>query len=435
MGWYSLFSPDVAKWVCLAIFVVAFIFILFFSKKVKIETVSLIGAALVVLLGITSPFKAISEAIDWDVLGLLVGYGMLAMSLKASKLPEWLANEVLKRFKKEKTALLLICIIAMALSIIIANPEVVIMLAPLAIELCDKMKGNLVTYLIAVAVSSNVVTTVTMIADPPSLILADYVGMEFFDFYWFQNKISLGSISIFCIVVAALVLAFQFRKMNTVAETDVKNVKVAMFPTVLFFVSVLLLAFIPWDEIGAWGHRGFLGLATGLISILWGIIKNGKSSVLGWFKEFSWSTILFLIGIFTLVYSVNSVGLLEDFANLIASTGITSPSIYLAILIWVSVLLSGFIDNVPYTVIMLPVCQFLATSLGVNPIPFYFGVLVGTGMGGNLTPTGATANVVATQMLADRGKIVTVTDYMRVAWPFTFAAVATGHILLQIIWM
>ena len=207
MGWYSLFSPDIAKWVCLAIFVVAFIFILFFSKKVKIETVSLIGAALVVLLGITSPFKAISEAIDWDVLGLLVGYGMLAMSLKASKLPEWLANEVLKRFKKEKTALLLICIIAMALSIIIANPEVVIMLAPLAIELCDKMKGNLVTYLIAVAVSSNVVTTVTMIADPPSLILADYVGMEFFDFYWFQNKISLGSISIFCIVVAALALA------------------------------------------------------------------------------------------------------------------------------------------------------------------------------------------------------------------------------------
>ena len=99
-----------------------------------------------------------------------------------------------------------------------------------------------------------------------------------------------------------------------------------------------------------------------------------------------------------------------------------------------SVLLSAFIDNVPYTVIMLPVCSMLAASLGVNPYPFYFGMLIGTGMGGNLTPVGATANVLACGMLEKRGYKIQLGSYIKIVY-FTLAAVAVSHILLQLIWM
>ena len=84
---------------------------------------------------------------------------------------------------------------------------------------------------------------------------------------------------------------------------------------------------------------------------------------------------------------------------------------------------------------MLPVCDFLASSLGVNPFPFYFGILIGTGMGGNLTPVGATANVLACGMLEKRGYKITLGNYIKLAWPFTFAIVAAAHVLLQIIWL
>ena len=429
MDWYSIFSADIEKWVTLGIFIVTFIFILY--RKFNIAVIALISAAVVILLGIISPWSAVTEGINWDVLAIYSGYAILAMYLRESQLPAWLANQVMLKFKKEKTALLLLCMIAMALSVIIANPEVVIILAPLAIEMADKMKGNLYVYLIALAISSNVVTTVTMVADPPAILMAGYTGMEFFDFYWFQNKISLGTISVFAILVGALVLWFQFRKMNNTADLPAVKIKVNPLPSIIFIVSVLLLAFIPWSSMGAFNHRGILGVCLGILCLILG----GKDNAKAWLKEFDWNSIMFLIGIFTLVFAVNQVGLLEDFANLIANSGITSTAIYLAILIWVSVLLSAFIDNVPYTVIMLPVCDFLAASLGVNPFPFYFGILIGTGMGGNLTPVGATANVLACGMLEKRGYKITLGNYIKLAWPFTFAIVATAHVLLQIIWL
>jgi Na+/H+ antiporter NhaD/arsenite permease-like protein len=160
-----------------------------------------------------------------------------------------------------------------------------------------------------------------------------------------------------------------------------------------------------------------------------------RRQAVAWLREFDWKSIFFLIGIFMLIFSVNSVGLLEDFARLLLNTGISSPTVYLAILVWVSVLLSSFIDNVPYTVIMLPVCAYLAQSLGVSPFPFYFGMLIGTGMGGNLTPVGATANVLACGMLEKRNCSIDLGKYIRIAWPFTLAAVLASHILLQIIWL
>ncbi len=337
---------------------------------------------------------------------------------------------MVSRVSQEKYALLVLCVIAMILSSFMANPSVVIILAPLAIELATRMNGNLFVYLIALAAASNIVTTVTMVADPPALIMASQTGMSFFEFYWFQGKVGLGTISVMGILAAILVLLLTFRKMNQEVSLQPEEVEITWKPVILLVASVAALAFIPWESLRVWNHRGLVGLILGLVCLAFA----GRSAK-NWLKEYDWNSIFFLIGIFILIFSVNQVGLLEDFANLLINTGISSPALYLAIIIWVSVLLSSFIDNVPYTVIMLPVCSMLALSLGVSPFPFYFGMLIGTGMGGNLTPVGATANVLACGMLEKRGYRIRIGSFIKIAWPFTIAAVAVSHILLQLFWL
>ena len=421
-------TPDIAKWATLAIFIITFFFILY--RRFNIAYISLAAAALLLLLGVVSPSDALLTGVDWDVLAIYWGYGMLAFFLTDGNIPKWMANQVVSRVSKEKHALLILCIIAMFLSSFMANPSVVIILAPVAIELATRAKGNLFVYLVSLAAASNIVTTVTMVADPPALIMASQTGMSFFEFYWFQDKLGIGTISIMGVIAAVLVLMLTFRKMNTKAIVEAEKVKVNIIPVILLVVSVAALAFIPWDNLGAWNHRGLVGLALGLVSLGF----SGKNTKV-WLKEYDWNSLFFLIGIFILIFAVNEVGLLEDFTSLLVNTGIASPIIFLAILVWVSVLLSAFIDNVPYTVIMLPVCSMLAASLGVNPYPFYFGMLIGTGMGGNLTPVGATANVLACGMLEKRGYKIQLGSYIKIVWPFTLAAVAVSHILLQLIWM
>jgi len=428
MSWYHIFNPFTEKWVALAVLAVTFGLILY--RKFNIAYASLAAAGFLILVGITNPAEAFLKSVNWDVLAIYWGYGMLAIAFRESKVPAWIANRVLVKVRSEKQALLFLCVLAMFLSSFMANPVVVIMLAPLAIEIATKLKASLFLYLIALAVSSNMVTTVSMIADPPAMILATSTGMDFLDFYWFQGKMSLGTLSIIGILVAILVLLLQFRKLDKQVSIAREEIRVSLSSSVLFISSILVLALIPWPHLGAWNHPGFVGLALGILSL---IIARGYARSMS--KEFDWNTILFLIGIFIVIATVANIGLLEDFATWLVHTEMASPTIYLAIFVWISVLLSSFIDNVPFTVLMIPVCAGVAETLGISPFPFYFGMLAGTGIGGNLTPVGATANVLAGGMLEKRGYKVRFGKYLRIAAPFSISAVLVVHILLQLLWL
>lgn len=422
MAWYHFFSPTTEKWLAFLIFTGAFTLILY--RNVKILYVSLGAGLLLIGLGIISPASAFLEKVDWDVLGIYWGYGMLAIVFRESKIPALIASYVLARITKEKYALLFLCALAAFLSSFMANPVIVIMLAPLAIEMAEKLKSSLFLYLVGLAISSNVVTTVSMVADPPALILAMSTGMTFLDFYWFHGKVGLGTLSVFGVGVALLTLLVQFRTLNNTIHIAEETIKVTYGPLVVFVLSVLALAFIPM------GHPGIVGLLLGLASLF-----IGRKIIRQMVQEFDWDTLWFLIGIFIVIGTVEKVGLLKDFADWLSETGLKSPTAYLFILTWVSVALSAFIDNVPYTILLIPVCNYLAQSVGISAWPLYFGMLVGTGIGGNITPVGATANVLACGMLEKRGYRIDLWEYLKISLPFSIAAVLSVHILLQLIWL
>lgn len=250
--WHFL-PPEAAKWVTLIIFILVFALIL--HRKIPIQRISLSAAAILIGLGIISPGTALLDndnGISWDVLAIYFGYGMLAMVLRQSRLPGAIANWILPRLRKEKYALLFLCGLAAFLSSFMANPVVVLMLAPLAIEMAEKLNASLFVYLIALAAASNIVTTVTMMADPPALILAMQTNMSFMDFYWLQSRPGLGTISALVVLAAMLVLMIQFRNLNN--DVDLKTPKVVVGKRSVMLMVIGLIGCVAATVLKATGY-------------------------------------------------------------------------------------------------------------------------------------------------------------------------------------
>jgi Na+/H+ antiporter NhaD/arsenite permease-like protein len=300
------------------------------------------------------------------------------------------------------------------------------MMAPVAISVSRKMNSDLFNYLIPIAISSNVVTTFTMVADPPSIILAMETGMKPLDFYWFQGRLGLGAITLVGVLVALATLLYQFRSMKNPVDAAPEAIPTTKGATVLFVLGVAALAIGP--EFGV--RPGIVGFTVGVIALVMG--RNYLKEML---VDFDWNSFFFIMGVFMVIYSLNGVGLLKDFADLVVKSGIDSPVAMLAFLVWISVALSSFMDNVPYTILMIPVCQNLAAVFGIEAWSLLYGMLIGTGMGGNITPVGATANVFACGILEKQGGKVELGRYLKVSIPFSIAAVLTCHILIYLIWL
>jgi Na+/H+ antiporter NhaD/arsenite permease-like protein len=175
---------------------------------------------------------------------------------------------------------------------------------------------------------------------------------------------------------------------------------------------------------------GIVGFTAGVIALI-----MGRKDLRSMLVDFDWNSFLFIMGVFMVIYTLNKSGLLNDFAEKAVHSGVNNPSSLLAFLTWISVALSSFMDNVPYTILMIPVCQSLAASLGIAAWPFLYGMLIGTGVGGNVTPVGATANVFAIGILEKQGHKIKLKEYLKISVPFTIAAVLTAHLLLHFIWL
>jgi Na+/H+ antiporter NhaD/arsenite permease-like protein len=396
------------------------------SRKVKLGFVSVGALAILIVLGLVSLSDVFFKAVQWDVLAVIWGFMMVSFIFSESKMPELIANKLLTHIKTEKYALLALCAVAAFLSAFMANVAVLFLMAPVAIQMARKLGSPLFPYIVSVGVCANMVTTTTMIADPPALILAIQTGMTPLDFYWFQGRVGLGLITIIGVVAALLTLLVIFRGMKRKIEIAPEQITVTKLPTILFVVGVVVLALAP--EFGI--SLGAVGLAVGIVALLIGR-KYAKRMM----KEFDWNSLLFLAGIFGVIFALSTSGLLADFAKSLISLGVSNPSILLVFLVWMSVGLSSFIDPNAYTVLMIPICQQLSQLANMSVWPLLFGALIGTGSGSNILPTGAATNVFACGLLEKHNCLVSTKEYMKIGLPLSVVAVATANVLLWIFWI
>ncbi len=423
----------------LCIFIVTYILLLVFSDY---RAYIAAGAALVfVVLGVLNvipmtPLDAITS-IEWNVILMILGtMGVVGLFIE-SKMPALLAEKIIEKSPDVRVAVIGLTVFAGLISAFVDNVATVLMVVPIALVVCKKLKINPVPVVIAIAVASNLEGAATLVGDTTSILLGQYAGMNFFDFFFYKGTISLFWVNQIGLIAATCVLFFIFRKHREKIIITEKTEVTEYLPTVLMISVVALLIIASFLPAG-FTHpliNGFICVGLMLIGLVWKIIKKKKiSAAVDVFKSIDFLTLLLLAGIFVIVEALVKVGIINWIGE--ALTAVSGGNVFLAytMIVWISVLLSAFIDNIPYVAMMLPVVQLIATNLGVDPTLFYFGLLCGSTLGGNLTPIGASANITAIGILRKEGHKVKTWDFMRIGIPYTLTAVTVAYILIWFIW-
>ncbi|MCM8790044.1 MAG: SLC13 family permease [Candidatus Omnitrophica bacterium] len=412
------------------IFLTSYTLFVFLPKKRT--PIALIAAGLLIL-SRTLSFKEAFFVINWNVMGIFVGTLVIADIFMESRMPAYLAELIVDKAKNTCWAILSICALTGFISAFVENVATLLIVAPIALSLAKKLKINPMNMMIAIAVSSNLQGTATLIGDPPSMLLGGFARMNFMDFFFYKGRPSIFFAVELGAAASFTVLYFIFRrhkeKTQLVAIEKVKS----WAPTVILVSLIFSLAFSSFLDTGFSYMAGAICVIFGIISILWEKFIN-KTPISDGLKSLDWETTFFLMGIFILVGCITLTGWIEDIS--IFLSGCVGQNIFLGytLLVFISVFFSAFIDNVPFLAAMLPVAISMSARLNINPSLFLFGLLIGASLGGNITPIGASANIVACGLLTKEGYEVKFKDFMKIGFPFTLAAVTAAYLFIWSIW-
>lgn len=396
------------------------------------------------------------SSISWNVLGIFTGMSMIAYFFIESRMPAWLADWFIARSRTVGIAMLWLCALAGGISAFVDNVATVLIVAPIATAIAKRLNVSPVPLLIGIAISSNLQGTATLVGDPPSMIAGAFISQQgisfgFNEFFWFWGKPGLFFTVQFGAMFGFLVLHQLFRKHKQPAFMPEPVRIESVAPTIILLCVIASLAvatkFDPnFSYFG--GTSACIGASIGFIWHHFHKSKNtdgafdhqkGMAANLAALKHYDIETPLFLSAIFILVALVEKCGLVGDMAALIQSMFGANLFVTYTVIVWMSVLLSGFIDNIPYIMVMLPVTAQLGKLMGGDApqqtfILFAFGLLIGACLGGNCTPVGASANVVTIGMLKKQGHDVTFGQFMKIGIPFTVAATLAGYLFIWVLW-
>ena len=391
-------------------------------------------AAIYIALGVVGAGEAF-YAVDWNIIMMLFGTMGTVYLFIESKMPNKISEIMINKLKNVKIVFIVMALFAGLVSAFIDNVATVLMLAPIAVAIAKKFNISPVKPVLAVAVSSNLQGAATLVGDTTSILLGGYAGMDFLDFFIMDGKPGMFFIVQAGAAATIPVLWFIFRKENNRIDqmpvTEVTNIfpSIALVSTV---ISLIVASFIPdKPEI----TNGMLCILIFVFALIYEIrINRTKGVFKNSIESIDFQTLLLLGGLFIIIQGITNVGLIEDIGNLFIF--ISGDSIFLiyTILVWFSVVVSAFIDNIPYVATMLPVVSSISVKLGIDPTVLYFGLLAGATLGGNITPVGASANIAAGGILRKEGHEVSVKEFTSIGIPFTLCAVVTGYILIWLIY-
>jgi Na+/H+ antiporter NhaD/arsenite permease-like protein len=266
-------------------------------------------------------------------------------------------------------------------------------------------------------------------------MLGSYADMDFLDFFWMNGRPGI----FFAVELGALltvpVMFFLFRndteKISHTGDAEVKSV----LPTAILLLMIAMLigaSFIP-DKPETTNGLICIGLAIVMIiadAVQTKSAEGGRNAL----RAVDYQTLLLLFGLFLVIEGVTQAGVIDLLADVIARVGGESKFVLYTVIVWGSVLISAFIDNIPYVATMLPVLSGIAARTGFDPCLLYFGLLTGATLGGNITPIGASANITGVGILRREGYEVSFGQFARIGIPFTFVAVMGGYLLIWALW-
>ena len=404
---------------------------IFTKKRIWI----VLGAALLFIVTGILPLSAIPGAINWNVLLMIGGTMVMVDFFIRSKMPNLIADILLDKAANVMWVIIYMSLFSGFISAFVDNVATVLMVAPVGIAVCRKLKISPVPMILSIAVSSNLQGAATLVGDTTSIMLGAYAKMDFLSFFWMEGRLGI----FFAVELGALatvpVMMILFRSMRQKVEAA-ENTKVNdLFPTWMLILMVVLLiaaSFIPNKPDVT---NGVICCVLAAVTALREVLRSGKKDgAVHALKSIDFETLFLLLELFLVIQGITEAGIITDVANAIASVGGRNIFLLYTIIVWGSVAASAFIDNIPYVATMLPVIRGITAALGMEPYLLYFGLLTGATLGGNLTPIGASANITASGLLKKEGYEVTFPDFAKIGIPFTLVAVTVGYLFIWFVW-
>jgi Na+/H+ antiporter NhaD/arsenite permease-like protein len=413
------------------IFILVYIAIVFFHHHRLIAVLS--GVLALLILRIIS-FEDLVHYIDRNILGIILGTSIVAELFIRSRIPAYLAERLVDRTGNLLVALLTLSLFSGFLSAFIENVSTTLIMAPVAFEICRKQNISPVPFILGICLSANLQGSATLVGDPPSMILASHTKMSFNDFFFFNNRPGLFFAVEFGAFTSLAVLALLFRKLNKPLIPVEPEKVISWIPGIILLLLITSLVVASFFRHQTGNISGGIALFYGLLAILYGTISGKFKDGHLIFKGVDFFSLFFLAGIFILVGALKKTGVVHYLAfSLGQFLKGNLLSTYIG-LILASVLISALVDNIPYFAAVVGIITELAQT---NNYPLYlllFGTIIATTVGGNITPIGASANIVATGLLRKQGYKISFGNFIKIGLPFTLASVFAATIFIWFIW-
>lgn len=420
-------------YIALALFAVTYILMLMFGKY---RPYIALGSALLFIVGGMLPLTSVLGAIDFNVLLMIAGtMGTVALFIE-SKMPELLADLIMEKVPNVKWAAISMALFAGVISAFIDNVATVLMIAPVALEICKKLKTNPVPFIIAVAVSSNLQGAATLVGDTTAIMLGSALDMSFLDFFWYKGRPGMFFVVELGAIFSAFIIAFIFRKEKGRIPKAGQRTKVTDYvPSFLLLGTIVLLILASFVPNKPALTNGLICCVMMVIGLICNFARKKKlSAIFDPIKEIDFQTIGLLLGLFLIIGAITEQGVIDAAAQLLAKAGGGNIFLLYTVIVWASVIISAFIDNIPYVATMIPVIAGLASALNIDPTVLYFGLLSGATLGGNCTPIGASANITGIGILRKEGYTVKNSDFFKIGIPFTLVAIVPAYIYLWLMY-
>lgn len=418
--------------------ILAYIFIA--TEKIPKVTIALLGGAITIILGLVSQSKMVdgnvnplyfANFVDFNVIFLLVSMMIIVSITTRSGVFSWLANELLKLTKGHPVSVLVVLgLFTAVVSAFLDNVTTVILIMPITFSIAKKLDINPIPFLLTEIVASNIGGTATLIGDPPNIIIGSTAGFTFMDFI----KELTGIVAVILVCVIAM-LAICFRKslkadpekMNEITKIDNTHTitdKKLMIRS-LIVLSFVILGFVLHDMI----HIETCIVAMLGASIL--LLFEKPTEIL---RDVEWNTIFFFIGLFIIIGGLEASGGIKLMAEWVLNVTKGSESATAMIILWASGIISGVIDNIPYTATMAPMIAEIQKVMGQSyAYPLWWCLSLGACLGGNMTIIGAAANVIVSENAAKEGHPISFMGFLKYGIPIVFIslAISTAYIYIR----
>lgn len=371
-----------------------------------------------------------SAGINWSTILFILGMMIMVEGMAKAGFFRWLCLELAKLVRYRTVPLFLaFMLLSAVLAMFIDSITVILFLAAVTVELAKLLKFNPIPMILSEIFCANLGGSATMCGDPPNIIIGTSLGFSFIDFL-----MNTGMIAGIGLVVTVLYFYLAFRKELSAAggspvdpaaipapESAIANKPDFIFSCVIFLAAVALLA-----------THSITGLTVSLI----GVIIALATLLVYWkyalelLKKVDYKTLLFFVGLFMVVGGLEQTGVLELLADFIGKISGGNLMLMVAIIIWLSTIVSAFVDNIPFAATMLPVIKTLAATQGVDLSTLAWALAIGTDVGGSATPIGASANVVGTSVASRNGYFIDWKTYCKTAVPATFLVITISMLII-----